>query len=195
MNARKNGFSLAELMVVVLINLIAISIAIQLSTEFNKDYKILIGYLNSYLKGREIIDRFSKDCRMTIRVMDDYAGYTSGNSTLVLKVPSTDASGNIIDVNNYFDYIIYRVENGDLWKTVIPGSSSYRNPYDDVLKKGIDSLYITFEGTPLSDVLHKSVVTNITFWVSLSQEVLGKEYNINPGTTVKLMNYEWEFVR
>ena len=114
-----------------------------------------MSYLGSYLKGREMIDHVSKDCRMGIRIMDTYEGYTTTNNTLVLKVPSVDASGNIIDVNNEFDYIIYRIQNQDLWKIVFPGSSSSRLAYNDVLKKSIESLYMACDGVPLSDISHK----------------------------------------
>ena len=50
-------------------------------------------------------------------------------------------------------------------------------------------------GTPLYGISHKSSITRITMWVSIVETFMGKDYRINPGTTVKLMNYEWEFVR
>ncbi len=195
MKTNKKAFSLLELVIVVAIFIIAIVIAIQMFTNLNRDYKVLTVYLKSYLKGREIIDIISKDCRMGVRVMDSYGAYTTVDNCLVLKMPSIDASRNIIDVNNEFDYIIYKMDGGDLWKTVIPGSGSSREAYDGVFKKSIESLYIESEGTPLSSVPHKSSITNLALWVSVSETVLGKEYKISPGTTVKLMNYEWEFVR
>jgi len=50
-------------------------------------------------------------------------------------------------------------------------------------------------GTPLSVIAHKWTITHITMWISISENVLGKNYKIIPGTTIKLMNYEWEYVR
>ena len=128
-------------------------------------------------------------------MLDSYGAYTTTDDCLVLKVPSIDASQDIIDVNKNFDYIIYRIVGNDLWKTVVPGTSSLREAYDGLFKKDIESLYIECDGTPLSSVTHKSTITRLTMWVSVSEVVLGKEYRITPGTTVKLMNYEWEFVR
>lgn len=195
MRKKNGGFTLTEFLVVALINIIAIVIAIQVFTALNKDYKVLMTYLGSYLKGREVIDIISKDCRIAVRVLDSHAGYTTTTSSLVLKVPSIDSSRNIIDVNHEFDYIIYRIDDGDLWKTVIPGSNSSRSTYDNVLKKSIESLYMARDGVPLSDIAHKTTITHLTIWVSIVETILGREYRINPGTTVKLMNYEWEFVR
>ncbi|MCK4463111.1 MAG: hypothetical protein KAU58_02235, partial [Candidatus Omnitrophica bacterium] len=162
MKIKKTAFSLIEFLFVVTIFIIAAVIAIQMFTTLNKDYKVLTGYLKSYLKGREIIDVISKDCRIGVRVMDSYGAYTTTDSCLVLKVPSIDASRNIIDVNNKFDYIIYRMVGGDLWKTVIPGSGSSRPVYNDVFKKSIESVYIVCAGIPLSSVPHKSSITHLT---------------------------------
>ena len=195
MTKNKNGFTAAEFLIVSFIVLLVIGIISQIFISINKDYKVIMSYLTSYLKGREVIDIVSKDCRMAIRIMDSYSGYTTTNSSLVLKVPSIDSAGNVIDVNHKFDYIIYRIINGDLWKTVIPGPDSARTAYDNVLKKAIESLYMARDGTGLSDIVYKSSVTHLTIWISISETILGKDYRVNPGTTVKLMNYEWEYVR
>jgi len=192
---KQSAFTLIEFLVAVFICIIAIFMALQLSMTLNKDYRVLVSYLGSYLKGREMIDRISKDCRIAIRIMDNYSGYVTTSNCLVLKLPSIDATGNIVDVNNEFDYVIYRIQNQDLWKTVIPGSNSSRPAYNDVLKKSIESLYMAYDGVALSNVPNKSACTHITIWVSIAETILGKQYRVNPGTTVKLMNYEWEFIR
>lgn len=184
-----------EFMVVVLIEIMAIIISVQIVMSLNKDYRILASYLGSSLKGREAIDAIAKDCRMAVSVMDYHGGYVTTDSCLVLKVPSIDASRNIVDVNNEFDYIIYRMNVGDLWKTVMPGPQSSRLASDSVFKKSVELLYIESNGTPLSSILHKSSITRLTIWISVVETLLGKDYRVNPGTTVKLMNYEWEYVR
>lgn len=189
------GFTIVELSVAILIVMLAMGIALQALVSMNKDYRILVAYVVSLIKGREIIDRISKDCRMAVRVMDNYATYTTTDSSFILKVPSVDSPGNIIDVNNEFDYIIYRLEGADLWKIVIPGSKSARSAQSSVFKKGINQFHLAFGGQPLSGIPHKSAITHITMWMGISDFVMGKEYKITPGTTVKLMNYEWEFVR
>jgi len=192
---KRKGFSLTEFLIIILITIIALAIAIMLYTSVNRDYKVLISYLNSFVKARETVDKISKDCRMAIRIMDNYGAYTTSDDCLILKVPSIDTSGDIVDVDEEFDYIVYRINNGDLWKTVIPGSNSARLSEDGVLKKSVESLLLASDGTPLSSILHKSALTRVTVWVAVSETVLGKKYTINPGTTIKLMNYEWRFIR
>ena len=184
-----------EFMVVVLIEIMAILISIQIVMSLNKDYRILASYLGSSLKGREAIDAIAKDCRMAARVMDYQDGYVTTDNCLILKVPSIDASRNIIDVNEEFDYIIYRMNMGDLWKTVMPGPNSSRASSDSIFKRSVESLYIESNGVSLSGIVHKSSITHITIWISVVETLLGKEYRVNPGTTVKLMNYEWEYIR
>jgi len=192
---KKRGLTLIELMIVIVINLLVIIVVVNLSVTMNQNYKIATSYLNSCLKGREAIDIMSCDVRMAIRVMDNYSVYISSTNCLVLKVPSVNSDRNILDVNEKFDYCIYRINNGDLWKTVIPGPASSRPATDGPLEKSIKSLNITFNGAPLSDIAHKSVITHVTINISIAETMLGKEYSITPGTTIKLMNYEWEFIR
>lgn len=189
------AFTLVELLIAISILFAVIIISVGATIALNTNYKVLMSYLTSSLKGREAIEAISKDCRMAARVLDSYAGYTTTDSSIVLKVPSIDASGQIIDVNKYFDYIIYRVVNGDLWKIVMPYSGSSRAPHNGVIKEPVESLHIESKGTALSQIPHKSVITSITVWVSINENILGKDYRIIPGTTIKLMNYEWEYVR
>ena|SRR3989338_9323467 len=195
MKRARKGFSLVEVMVAAFIMVIVMVVVFEAFIYINKNAKILTTYLSSYLKGREAIDFISKDVRMASRVMDAYAGYVTADDCLALKVPSIDASGNIIDVNNEFDYIIYRIDTGDLWKTVIPAASSSRSAFNGVFKKAVESLYMSHAGTGLSSITHKSTVTYLTLWAGIAGDVLGKSYGITTGTTVKLMNYEWEYVR
>ncbi len=195
MRLNKKAFTFIELMIAMFLVVIAISLSFQAFISLNKDYKIITSYLSSYLKGREAIDAVAKDCRIAAMVMDSFSTYTTTTSCLILRVPSVDTNGDIIDVNNEFDYIIYKIVNGNLWKTVFPGTASARQAQNAIFKKSIDSLYLTSSGTPLSNIPHKSSITQLTIRVSAVEVFLGKDYRLTPGTTVKLMNYEWEFVR
>ena len=85
--------------------------------------------------------------------------------------------------------------DGNLYKRVVPGTSSSRPAYDGILKTSVKSLYMTSESVALDDIEYKSTVKSITLRVALEEQVLDKKYTIMPGTTVKLMNYEWEYVR
>lgn len=193
--SNKKAFTLVELLITTSILFVVMAIVVVVTISLNKDYDILMAYLTSHLKGREVIDALSKDCRMAARVMDSYSTYTTTDSSIVFKVPSLDSAGNIIDVNRVFDYIIYRMLGGNLWKIVIPSAGSAREPENGIFKEAIESLRIESNGTPLSQIPHKSTITRITIWVSINEKILSKDYRIIPGTTVKLMNYEWEYVR
>jgi hypothetical protein len=189
------AFTLVELSIVTAIELAVIVILMQMMVSLNHDYRIATSYLSSYLKGREAIEAVSKDSRIATRVVDSFGGYVTTSNCLVLKVPSIDAYGNIIDVNNEFDHIIYRISNSNLWKTVIPSSVSFRESRNAIFKKGVQSLYMEEDGVPISAIAHKSSITRLTIWFSIAENILGRIYEIQPGTTIKLMNYEWESVR
>lgn len=192
----RRAFTLSEFLIVTFLEAAIIAMTIQAFVSLNKDSHILMSYLGSYLKGREAIDIISKDCRMAVRLVDSYGGYTTSTSCLVLKVPSIDASGAIIDVNNEFDYVIYELNiNGDLANIVIPGSSSARPAENKILQEAIKSFFVSRDGVPLADITHKSSITHVTLTLLISEKILGRDYVIQPGTTVKFMNYDWGSVR
>ncbi len=195
MKTYKRGFSLSELLIALFIVVLTIILSVQIFMSLNYDYHIVTTYLSSYIKGRQAIDVISKDCRIAIRILDSFAGYTTATDCLVLKVPSIDGSHNIIDINNSFDHIIYRLHNGDLWKIVIPGMGSARTAQNKIFEKSAESFTVSSDGALLSNIPHKSSITHITIAITIAEIFRGKVYRITPGTTVKLMNYEWEFVR
>jgi len=195
MKAYKRGFSLSELLIALFIVILTITLSIQVFISLNYDYQVITTYLTSYIKGRQAIDIISKDCRIAIRILDSFAGYTTATGCLVLKVPSIDSSHDIIDIKNNFDYIIYRLYNGDLWKIVIPGTGSARTAQNKVFEKSAESFTVSSNGVLLSNIPYKSSITHITIDITVAEIFRGKIYRITPGTAVKLMNYEWEFVR
>lgn len=195
MNAYKKGFSLSELLIALFIVILTITLSVQVFISLNYDYRAITTYLTSYIKGRLAMDTISKDCRIAVRIADSFAGYTTATGCLVLKVPSIDSSHNIIDIDNNFDHIIYRLYNGDLWKIIIPGTGSARMAQNKIFEKSVESFAVSSDGVPLSDIAHKSSVTHVTINISVAEIFRGKTYRVAPGTTVKLMNYEWELVR
>ena len=77
------------------------------------------------------------------------ASYTSGSTTyttdttrLVLKVASTDPSGNIIA--NTFDYFVFSLEQNTFHFRTFPDASSSRKAADRILSTSVDSLEFQF---------------------------------------------------
>lgn len=195
MKSYKKGFSLSDLLITVFIVILVITLSVQIFVSLNYNYQTIATYLTSYIKGRQALDIISKDCRIAIRIPDSFSGYTTATNCLILKVPSIDSSHNIIDIDNKFDHIIYRLYNGDLWKIIIPGTGSARAPQNKIFEKSAESFTVSSDGVLLSAIAHKSSITHITVDISIAEMFRGKAYRITPGTTVKLMNYEWEYVR
>jgi len=195
MKINKKGLGAFELLLASFIVLLTVVVTMESFVFINNNGHVLMSYFASYLKGREALDQISKDCRMGIRVMDNYAGHTTSDNCLVLKIPSIDSSGNVIDVNDKFDYVAYWVSGGNLWRQVIPGIGSSRPASNSIFKNAVESILFASEGVLMSSVAHKTAITRVTAWVSISETFLGRDYRITPGTTIKLMNYEWRFVR
>ncbi len=195
MKSYKKGISLTDLLIAVFIVILTITLSVQAFIALNYNYQTIANYLTSYIKGRQALDIISKDCRIAIRIPDSFAGYTAATNCLILKVPSIDSSHNIIDIDNNFDHRIYRLYNGSLWKIVIPQTGSARAPQNKIFEKSVESFTVSSDGVLLSGIAHKSSITHITIDISVAEIFRGKTYRITPGTTVKLMNYEWEYVR
>jgi Tfp pilus assembly protein PilW len=120
--------------------------------------------------------------------------YTSGANVLVLKVPSIDASKDVIDSDSdgnpdYYDYIVYHLKATDLTKLeriVGADSQSYRPSDTRTIASDINSLtfgYLDAGGSTVTPAnatkVTISVVTRKTFFSDrASQETLSSEVKL-----------------
>ena len=75
---------------------------------------------NNYFKtnrsARYAVDRIARDVKEAVGVVATQGGYTTGNSTLVLRLPSIDANGEPTNIASQFDYVIYHIDSNDSTK-------------------------------------------------------------------------------
>lgn len=95
----------------------------------------------------------------------DSTTYTTGVTTLVLKLPSEDASGNIIA--NTFDHFIFFLDATKLRLKSFPNPASFRKAADQIFSTHVDSLSFGYfdNAIPPSEVLPtsaKRVVISLT---------------------------------
>ncbi len=94
--------------------------------------------------------------------------FITGASEIVLKLPSIDSSGSIID--NTFDHIVFTKLSGKLYFKLFPNSLSTRAAVDQLLAKsveGVDFRYFDISG---NEVAATSAV-KVRVSVSLKQNV------------------------
>jgi len=60
----------------------------------------------------------TRDVRMAVAIEASWSGYTTSANTLVLKIPSVDANGLIIDLKAHWDRIIYCLTTNKFYRIV-----------------------------------------------------------------------------
>lgn len=92
---------------------------------------------------------------------------TSSASQLVLKIPSVDGSGNVI--NNTFDTEVFQKEGDKLKYKLFPDSASSQKSADIILTKNVDSLLFQYFDALGQEVLPASSV-RVRASLSLKQQ-------------------------
>jgi Tfp pilus assembly protein PilW len=107
--------------------------------------------------------------------------YTTNTSTLVLKLPSTDAGGSVIE--GVHDYVVYTTTSSLLYRIIDPGTGSARVSSTKILSSSLFSLTFAFNNSPIvsSSVITASVVarstdTSITTTSTASESIILRNY-------------------
>lgn len=103
----------------------------------------------------------------------DSTTYTSGDTQLVLKIPSLDSFGNLI--SDAFDYFVYFLDQNKLrFKTFPDVAVSSRKPQDQILSTTVDSLKFQFFDSSNNEVTPSQAV-KVRINLTLKQKA-GAEY-------------------
>lgn len=111
----------------------------------------------------------------------DAVTYTSGETQIVLKVPSLDSSGD--NILTSFDYFVFFQDTGKLRFKIFPGIVSSRKAQDRIFSNIVDSLvfkYLSPGNPPLEVAPENAAKVRIT--LKLKQKA-GADYLTNIATT------------
>ncbi len=105
-------------------------------------------------------DIMARDIREAVRIVSARGGNTTGNQVLILQLPSIDANGDATDIDNDFDFVVYRLSSIDATTLIrdldVMGGTSFRNGGADssnkVVATKVQNLSFTSSGTGLSSV-------------------------------------------
>ena len=197
----KRGLSLVDFQFAAVIGLVTLTAALSLYIFYWRVFTTGNTMLDVYQNSRVALEMISRDVRWARQVWPSYTSgsttYTTGDSVLVLKVPSIDASNNCLST---FDYIIYQLQSGNLYRIVFKDASSARLNENRIVAKFCASLTfgsITVSSgsyTTLSNISDKSTIDNIDIYLPINKTILalsgqGQENeSMNPTTVVKLRN-------
>ncbi len=148
------GFTLLETLIVIALT-VAILVAItNFYSGFNRFYAYQnLSANNATLTGRAIaeIDSTVLPASSVLSSRTFTIGtYASGASVLVLELPSTTSSGGII--SGTYDYAVFYVSNGTLYKRLEAAGSSSRTTATEQLVSGVTSLTFSYDSGDFGSV-------------------------------------------
>jgi type II secretory pathway pseudopilin PulG len=164
------GLSLIEVLIGMVLMSIAVLALLSLYTSGQKYFTNQDVRTDILDDSRLTMTMLSRDIKEAVQVVPgpvDVGGtyYSTSTNCIVLKVPSIDADGLIIDINNHFDYLVYRVnpDNSKELQRIVEGKDGVSSRVDGskLLTGNIDSLVLSFldaEGGTVTDYADSAIV-------------------------------------
>jgi prepilin-type N-terminal cleavage/methylation domain-containing protein len=172
----KRGFTLMEVLVAVSIAVFTLAVIISLYLASQQSFTMGTTFLEVHGGARVAMDWMVKDIRWATQAS------TPAIDELSLEIPSIDGSGDIIDIDNTFDYITYQLNATDptrLERTVNADALSSRVDETRIIANNVSSITFNSSGS------------NIAIALTTSRTVLGgRTLQETLNSTVELRNRE-----
>ncbi|MDD3678704.1 MAG: prepilin-type N-terminal cleavage/methylation domain-containing protein [Patescibacteria group bacterium] len=187
MKNKKNGFTLAELLIaMVLLSIIMAAVSAIFSVAL-KNYQVSFAQSGLQKDVNLVVDSISRDIKQSVAIPKEYGEITRSSTTLILALPSIDENQNFIYNADLLekDFIIYQKINEDLHKIVFanPASTRYQqNNQNKIIMENVSDL--SFIYTPVDHT------TNVNFSLSVSILVSKTNLEITAESTANRRNDE-----
>lgn len=193
MNRRNRAFSLLELQIASAIGFIILAAVLTLYVFSWKNFNTGNVLLDVYANSRNASGWLTRDIRSAAQVIGNYGAYTTTDNSIILVVPSIDASGQPVG-SQHNDYIIYQLQGSDLYRIVQSDPLSSRPNSNDVKAHYCSSLTFSSGGVTLSHVANLSTVNTIAIYLPINKSTISlggtgtETESITPTTVVRLRN-------
>ena len=190
------GFTLIELLIVGLIGLVLAAVIVAADIASHRNFVTGMAALDIHDDARLAMDYIVRDLRWTHEIESSSVTigsdtYATGDSELVLNIPSIDGSGNIIIGN--FDNVVYFVDPGNsevLWRRIKVNAGN-RIAEFHVVANNLSSITFSSGGTTLSGISNLEDISLLTVQIQTSKTVLGtRTVTEDIETQTWLRNYE-----
>ena len=155
LEGRGAGFTLAEVVVVILLLALMLSIGSAIFIYNNRFYETQTGEVFSITATREAADRINEYGRQAVGISNSYIynfiTYTTGAQTVIFQVPSLDSSNQVI--TGSYDYVIIGANPGvanRLELIVVPAAGSFRPARNLLLSDKLTALNYTYNNPDLA---------------------------------------------
>ena len=129
----------------------------------------------------EVRKSIKQSSAIAVSYTESSVTYTSGETQIVLKVPSLDSSGN--NILSSFDYFVFFQDTSKLRFKIFPDTASSRKAQDRIFSNIVDSLvfkYLSSSNPPIEVAPEGATKVRIT--LKLKQKA-GASYQTNIATT------------
>lgn len=179
-NASK-GFTLIELIIVLGIFSILVFFLAYISGYHFQTYDNENAELNITNDARTALDDVDNYVRQAHRILSTYTTYTTGNTTLIVQIPSIDSSGQIID--STYDIVVFYRSGSNFIRQVFPNTSSSRSSATRNLAAGVTSLTFSYNNTDYTQS------TQVTTSITIQQQAGTQTRSITVSSQSTLRNY------
>ena len=192
MEFKPKGLTLVELLVIMAIGSFMVLAMLSLYVAGQRYFMTGSARADVLRDVRQVLNYISRDVKEAIQVLPSWDVYTTSSSCLVLQVPSLNPSGLIVDIDNQFDYIVYRLnsEYPNRLERIIDANDGISSRADStrVIATRVNSFELSSEGVDLSALSDFSQVSSVDVSLIATQNLLGRTYQETLRTGVKLRN-------
>jgi len=186
------GFTLIELLVVIAISALIVLAMLSLYSAGQRYFVTQSAKADTIEDSRHPLAWITRDIREAVQVVSAYETYSTSADCLILQIPSIDETGEIIDIENNLDYIIYRrnPETPNKFERIIDADdASARTDRTKPLADNVNAFALSFfnsDGADASATVSESATISIS--LSSRKDGLGRTFQESFNTQVKLRN-------
>jgi prepilin-type N-terminal cleavage/methylation domain-containing protein len=189
---RPRGLTLVELLITMAVISLVLSALLSL---YSAGQRYFLGE-NIKLDGlrdiRYVQNWITRDIKEAVQVLPSWDAYTASDSCLILRIPSVDANGFVIDIDNDYDHVVYRLnpQIPSRLERILDAKDgvSTRSDGSRFLSTQVSSFLLSSEGVSLSSVADFSQVASVDISMITQQTLLGRSYQETLQTGVMLRN-------
>jgi len=189
---KPGGLTLVELLITVSIVSLVLSALLSLYSAGQRYFLGESVMLDKLRDIRFVRNWITRDIKEAVEVLPSWDVYTVSDSCLILRIPSVDANGYVIDIENDYDHVVYRLnpQIPSRLERILDAKDgvSARSDGSRLLSSQVSSFLLSSEGVSLSTVADFSQVASVDVSLVAQQTLLGRSYQETLQTGVMLRN-------
>ncbi len=190
--SKPKGLTLMELLVTVAVVSLVMTALLSMYSAGQRYFAGESVKLEELRDIRHVQNWMTRDIKESVQVLPSWDVHTASDSCLILRIPSIDASGYIIDIENDYDHVVYRLnpEMPTRLERIVDAKDgvSTRSDTSRLLSSQVSSFLLSSGGVNLSSVADFSQIACVDIALITQQNMMGRSYQETLQTGVMLRN-------